>query len=381
MEKIEMVNLPGQYKKIRNEIENAINSVISSAAFINGPAVASFQRNLESFMNVNHAITCGNGTDALQVALMALELEPGDEVITTPFTFIATVEAIALLGLKPVFVDACPRCFNIDTSAIEKAITAKTRVILPVHLFGQCANMDNVMEIAGRHDLYVIEDAAQALGSEYTFGNKLARKAGTIGHIGCTSFFPSKNLGGFGDGGAMFTNVPELAEKMHSICHHGSKVKYHHDRIGVNSRLDTLQAAILDVKLRYLDEYNRARIKAADYYDMSLGRIEQVDTPVRMKDSTHIFNTYTLKTNPADRDRLRTFLKARGIPTMVYYPVPMHLQKAYSGYGYKKGDFPVSEELTTAVLSLPMHTELQHEQLEHICNSIREFFNSDPRHG
>ena len=369
-----MVDLLGQYRKIRDEIDSAMKNVIDSAAFINGPDVKTFQENLESYLHVPHAITCGNGTDALQIALMSLELEPGDEVITTPFTFIATVEAIVLLGLKPVFADVCPRSFNIKADEIEKVITGKTRVILPVHLYGQCADMDTIMDIAHKNNLYVIEDAAQALGSEYTFSNGAVKKAGTIGHIGCTSFFPSKNLGCFGDGGAMFTNIPELAGKLRSIRHHGSTVKYFHERTGVNSRLDTLQAAILDVKLKYLDEYNLARAKAAEYYDDALGGIERLSLPKRIKQSTHIFHTYTLKSSPTDRDPLREFLKVRGIPTMLYYPLPMHLQEGFLDYGYKKGDFPVSEELCSSVLSIPMHTELKQDQLEYICNSISEYF-------
>lgn len=373
-----MVDLQGQYRKIQGEIDAAIKSVIDSAAFINGPEVAVFQKNLESYLNVKHAITCGNGTDALQIALMALDVKPGDEVITTPFTFIATVEAIALLGLKPVFADACPRCFNISAEAIEQAITGKTKVILPVHLYGQCSNMDAIMEIANNYKLWVIEDAAQALGSEYTFKNGLVKKAGTMGHIGCSSFFPSKNLGCFGDGGVMFTNDGGLAEKLRSITLHGSKVKYYHDTIGVNSRLDTLQAAILDVKLKYLEEYNLARNKAAEYYDRALGDIEQLILPKRMKQSTHTFHTYTLRTSANQRDPLRGFLQSRNIPTMVYYPVPMHLQKAYSDYGYKEGDFPVSEELCRSVLSVPMHTELEEDQLKYICDAILEFFNKQP---
>lgn len=369
-----MVDLQGQYRKISGEIDNAIRSVLESAAFINGPEVASFRHNLELYLRAGNAVTCGNGTDAIQIALMSLELEPGDEVITTPFTFIATVEAIALLRLKPVFADACPRCFNINPSSVSKAVTSRTRVIMPVHLYGQCANMDAIMEIAQRHELYVVEDAAQALGSEYTFENGLVKKAGTIGHIGCTSFFPSKNLGCFGDGGAIFTNIPELAEKMLSICHHGSRVKYFHERIGINSRLDTLQAAILDVKLKYLDSYNKARSEAAGYYDKALAGIEGLTIPERMPNSTHIFHAYTLKTDPSDRDRLKDHLKSQGIPTMVYYPLPMHLQEGFLGFGYKKGDFPVAERLCESVLSLPMHTELTHKQLDHICNSVISYF-------
>lgn len=377
MQKIEMVDLPGQYRKIEAEIDAVVKKVITSAAFINGPEVAAFRRSLESYLGAAHAVTCGNGTDALQIAMMALDLQPGDEVITTPFTFVATVEAIALLGLVPVFVDACPRCFNIDTSKIEGAITKKTRVIMPVHLFGQCANMDRIMEIAGKHGLWVIEDAAQALGSRYTFENGETRMAATIGHIGCTSFFPSKNLGCFGDGGAMITGDERLAGRMRSITFHGSDIKYYHDRIGVNSRLDTLQAAILGVKIRYLDRYNSSRAEAAAYYDSALEGVNGLVLPGRMKQSSHIYNTYTLRTEASRRDGIREFLKQRGVPTMVYYPVPMHLQKAYTGYGYRKGDFPVAEELSQTVFSIPMHTELDRDQLEYISNSVRDYFTSN----
>jgi UDP-2-acetamido-2-deoxy-ribo-hexuluronate aminotransferase len=375
MEKIQMVDLKGQYLKIKDEIDSALAGVIDSTSFINGPAVADLERNLKSFLDVDHVIACGNGTDALQIALMAFGLEPGDEIITTPFTFVATVEAIALLGLKPVFADVHPEYFNIDAAAIEKAITPKTRVILPVHLYGQCADMDAITGIARRHNLVVIEDAAQALGSEYTFIDGRVMKAGTMGHAGCTSFFPSKNLGCFGDGGAIFSGDLETAENMRCIALHGSRVKYYHDMIGINSRLDTIQAAVLNVKLRYLESWNKARAAAAGYYNEALKDIDRLELPRRMKQSTHIFHCYTLKTDPADRDGLRDFLQARQIPTMLYYPVPMHLQKAYTHYGYREGDFPVSEKLCRSVLSLPMHTELQENQLDYICSTIREYYN------
>jgi UDP-2-acetamido-2-deoxy-ribo-hexuluronate aminotransferase len=379
MKKLQMVDLHGQTMKIRTEIDNAIKKVIDSAAFINGPEVSLFRKNLESYLDAGHVITCGNGTDAIQIVLMALGLKPGDEVITTPFTFVATVEAIALLHLKPVFVDACPRCFNIDASLVGQAITPKTRAIMPVHLYGQCADMETIMGLADKYNLFVIEDAAQALGSEYKFSDGSVKKAGTIGHAGCTSFFPSKNLGCFGDGGAMITNLPELAEKLRAITFHGSKVKYYHDMTGVNSRLDTIQAAILDVKLKHLEDFNRARISAAAYYDNALQGTEQLQLPRRMKQSTHIYHAYTVTT--PFRDSLRDFLQSKGIPTMVYYPVPMHLQKACSGYGYREGDFPVSEELCSSVLSLPMHTELQEKELEYICDSIKEFFKQQHEQG
>ncbi len=374
MEKIQMVDLKGQHNKIRDEIDAAIKKVVDSAAFINGPEVETFRNRLKEYLDIKHVITCGNGTDALQIALMALETEPGDEVITTPFTFIATAEAISLLKLKPVFVDIHSRTFNIDTSSIEPAVTSKTKVILPVHLYGQCADMEFIMDLAGKHDLKVIEDAAQALGSEYTFRNGIVKKAGTIGDIGCTSFFPSKNLGCFGDGGAIFTDDAESGEKLKAIASHGSRIKYYHDITGVNSRLDTIQAAILDVKLRYLDRYNIKRLKAAEYYNRALGDIEQLQLPVRSGQSSHIFHAYTIIAPPGQRDALRDYLSSKNIPSMVYYPVPMHLQKAYIDCGYREGDFPVSEELCKRVLSLPMHTELAEEQLEYICHAITDYF-------
>jgi UDP-2-acetamido-2-deoxy-ribo-hexuluronate aminotransferase len=375
MKKYQMVDLLGQYKKIKPELDAAIQSVIESSAFINGPEVRDFQKNLETYLGVSNVITCANGTDALQLALMSLGLKPGDEVITTPFTFVATAEAIALLGLRPVFVDAKEETFNIDINQIERAITEKTKAIMPVHLYGQCANMETIMEIATRHNLYVIEDAAQSLGADYCFSNGMARKAGTIGHIGCTSFFPSKNLGCYGDGGAVFTNNNEIAAKIRSIANHGSKVKYYHEMIGVNSRLDTIQAAILNVKLKYLDQYNAARQRAADFYDHAFGNIPQLTIPARRAYSTHIFHQYTLKLNGINRQELVDFLNKKNIPTMVYYPVPMHLQKAYSFCGYKKGDFPIAEYLSENVISLPIHSEILKNDLEFISSAVVEFCN------
>lgn len=375
MKKHQMVDLSGQYKKIKPEIDAAIQSVIDSSAFINGQEVKDFQKNMEAYLGVSHVIPCGNGTDALQLALMALELNPGDEIITTTFTFVATIEAISLLGLKPVLVDVKAETFNIDINQIEMAITPKTKAIIPVHLYGQCANMEIIMDIAARHNLFVIEDAAQSLGANYCFSNGLAKKAGVIGHIGCTSFFPSKNLGCFGDGGAVFTNNPEIAEKIRCIANHGSKVKYFHERVGINSRLDTIQAAILNVKLKYLDQYNAAREKAADFYDAAFSGIPQLTVPARRAYSTHIFHQYTLKLNGIKRTELVDFLAKKNIPTMVYYPVPMHLLKAYSSLGYKKGDFPVAEHLAENVLSLPIHTELTKNDLDYIASSVIEFIN------
>ena len=368
-----MVDLKTQYEKIKKEIDSAIQEVIDTTSFINGPAVKKFATSLEKYLNIKHVIPAASGTDALQVALMALELEPGDEVITTPFTFVATVEVIALLGLKPVFVDVDEETFTILPEEIEKKITSKTKVIIPVHLFGQAAEMEKILAIANKHNLFIIEDTAQALGSEYFFGNGETKKLGTIGDIGATSFFPSKNLGCFGDGGAIFTNNDKLAEKMRSIVNHGMKKRYYHDTIGVNSRLDSIQAAILSVKLKYLDKYNEARRKAAAYYNNAFENCSKIITPKLNNYSYHIYHQYTIKLNGINRDELKKFLLEKGIPSAIYYPIPLHLQKAYSFYGYKKGDFPVSEKLSEIVLSLPMHTELDNEQLKHITSSVLEF--------
>ncbi len=377
MKKISMVDLKTQYEKIKPEIDKAIFDVIESTAFINGPKVKEFTADLEKYLQVKHVIPAASGTDALQVALMALDLKPGDEVITTPFTFVATVEVIALLGLKPVFVDVYDDTFTIDVSKIEEKITDKTKAIIPVHLFGQAAEMEKIMEIANKHNLYVIEDTAQALGSDYYFEDGSVKKLGTIGHIGATSFFPSKNLGCFGDGGAIFTNDDKLAETLRSIVNHGMKVRYYHDTIGVNSRLDSIQAAILQVKLKYLDQYNDSRRKAAEYYNNAFKDCEKIITPAIYEKSKHIYHQYTLKIINADRDKLKNYLIDKGIPCAVYYPVPLHLQKAYSYYGYKEGDFPVSEHLSKIVLSLPMHTELNNEQLEYITSTVLEFLKNN----
>jgi dTDP-4-amino-4,6-dideoxygalactose transaminase len=369
-----MVDLTTQYNKIKKEIDQAMQEVIQSSAFINGPQVKQFQQNLGDYLDVSNVIPCANGTDALQIALMALELDPGDEVITPDFTFISTVEVIKLLGLKPVLVDVDKDTFNISTGGIKNAITEKTGAIVPVHLFGQCAEMKEIMTLAESNNIPVIEDVAQALGTDFYAGDN-TKKAGTIGHIGCTSFFPSKNLGCYGDGGALFTNDQELAEKIRSIGNHGSHKKYYHDRIGVNSRLDTLQAAILDVKLKYLDNYNKSRQWAADKYDQELSEIPQVKTPVRNEFSSHIFHQYTIVLDEeVDREDFKTYLKQNGVPSMVYYPVPIHLQNAFSDLGHSKGDFPVSEELAQSVLSLPMHTELTEEQIEKITESVKSYF-------
>lgn len=373
MRSIKMVDLNGQYLHIKQEIDTAIQSVIDKTEFINGSAVKEFQKNMEQYLSVKHAIPCANGTDALQIALMALDLKPGDEIITSNFTFIATVEVIALMGLKPILVDVNKDTFLITPEDIEKLITPRTKVIVPVHLFGQNCDLESILSIAKKHNLYVIEDAAQSLGSDYTFSNGNIQKSGTIGHIGCTSFFPSKNLGCFGDGGALFTNDDEMAAKLRSIANHGMKVRYYHDNIGINSRLDTLQAAVLNVKLKYLDQYNQARQKAADFYDNAFKNNPRIQTPVRTKNSTHIFHQYTLVLKGVDREAFKSHLEKRGIPAMVYYPVPMHLQNAYKYLGYQPGDFPVSELLCKSVVSLPMHTELDTEQIEYITNIISEF--------
>jgi len=369
-----MVDLYGQYVKIKPEIDREMQRVIESTAFINGPAVREFQEALQSFLAVRHVIPCGNGTDALQIALMSLGLQPGDEVITPDFTFVATVEVVALLGLKPVFVDVDPDTFLMSPEAFEAAITPRTRAVIPVHLFGQCCDMHSVLSVARKHNLFVIEDVAQATGAEYTFPDGRKAKAGTMGDIGCTSFFPSKNLGCYGDGGAIMTNDDALAEKLRSIANHGMKVRYYHDRIGVNSRLDTLQAAILKVKLRYLNAYNTARQNAAAFYDAALNSLSALSVPARAPWSSHIFHQYTLKVSENQRDKLKEYLEKKGIPSMIYYPVPLHLQKAYSWLGYRQGEFPVTEKLCSVVLSLPMHTELDEEQLQYISSAIREFF-------
>lgn len=376
MKKIQMVDLKSQYEKMKSEIDNAVINVIESCAFINGPEVKNFQNDLEKYLGVKHVIPCANGTDALQVAMMALGLKPGDEVIAPSFTFVATAEVIALLGLTPVLVDVRPDTFNIDLAAIEKAITPKTKAIVPVHLFGQCAQMEEIMAIAKKHNLFVIEDNCQAIGTDYIFSNGQKQKAGTIGHVGCTSFFPSKNLGCYGDGGAIFTNDDQLAAQLRIIVNHGMTVRYYHDLIGVNSRLDSIQAAILKIKLKYLDNYIKARQQAADYYDKAFANHAKLITPYRAKEyTTHVFHQYTLITKNIDRTKLQEYLQTKDIPAMIYYPVPMHLQKAYLDSRYKKGDFPVTEALAASVVSLPMHTELDEEQLNYITQHILEFIN------
>ena len=365
-----MVDLQSQYQHIKAEIDRGIQAVIDSAAFIKGPAVASFQANLEHYTGAKHVIPVGNGTDALQIALMALGLQPGDEVITPTFTFIATAEVVALLGLTPVVVDVDWDTMNISVEAVKKAITPKTKAIVPVHLFGQCADMEALMGIAKEHDLKIVEDACQAIGSVYTFSDGTQRQAATMGDIGCTSFFPSKNLGCYGDGGAIFTNDDELAAKMRAIANHGMVVRYYHDVVGVNSRLDSIQAAVLDAKLPHLDEYIAARQAAAAYYDKAFADNPHILIPARAANSTHVFHQYTLRLVDVDREALREGLAQAGVPAMIYYPVPLHMQKAYQDPRYKAGDFPVAEKLAACVLSLPMHTELDEEQLTYITDTV-----------
>lgn len=374
MRNIQMVDLNAQYQKLGAEIDAAIKSVLNSAAFIKGPEVKLFEEKLQEYLNCMHVISCANGTDALQIAMMALGLKPGDEVITTNFTFIATVEVVSLLGLKPVLVDPEPDTFNISADAIRKAITPRTKAIVPVHLFGQCADMDEIMKIARENDLFVIEDTAQATGAEYTFKDGTRKKAGTIGTIGTTSFFPSKNLGCYGDGGALFTDDDNIALRLRSIANHGMKERYHYAETGVNSRLDTLQAAILLVKLKHLDNFNGLRKKAADFYDNSFKGIGGIVLPKRSPASTHIFHQYTIRVTDGRRDDLRKHLGTMNIPSMIYYPGPLHTQEAYRGLGYKVNDFPVTSLLCNEVLSLPMCPDLDQDQLDYIAEGVKMFF-------
>lgn len=372
--KLQMVDLKGQYLNIKQEVDSAIQDVIDTTAFIKGEPVKLFEDELASFLGAKHVIGCANGTDALQLALMALDLKPGDEVITPDFTFIATVEVVALLGLKPVLVDVDIDHFTIDIESLKSAITPKTKAIIPVHLFGQCANMEAIMELANERGIYVVEDAAQAIGSTYRFSNGETAQAGTIGHIGCTSFFPSKNLGCFGDGGAIFTNDDTLANELRSIANHGMKIRYHHDRIGVNSRLDTIQAAVLRVKLKHLKEFNKARHQAAQRYDEVFAKVPQLQIPSRVTWSDHTFHQYTLKLMEGDRKRLLESLNQKSIPAMVYYPIPLHKQKAFERFVDEnpKVSFPNSLKLSEMVFSLPMHTELTEEIQNYIANNVIE---------
>lgn len=372
MRKIQMVDLQNQYFKIKNEVDNAVLNVFESAAFINGSEVHSFQAELEEYLNVKNVIPCANGTDALQVSLMALDLKEGDEVITADFTFAATVEVIHLLKLKAVLVDVDYDTFTIDTEQLKKAITSKTKAIIPVHLFGQCANMEEIQKIAKEHQLYVIEDNAQAIGADFIFSNGKKKKAGTIGTIGTTSFFPSKNLGCYGDGGAIFTNDDDLAYKIRGIVNHGMYKRYYHDEIGVNSRLDSIQAVILRKKLPHLNQYNEARRKAADFYDEAFANHPNILTPKRAKNSTHVFHQYTLRILNGKRDELQAFLASKEIPAMIYYPVALRNQKAYFQESDPK-NFINTDKLLEQVISLPMHTELDEKQLRYITDAVIEF--------
>ena len=372
MKKIQMVDLQSQYYKIKNDVDNAVLNVLDSAAFINGPEVKSFQNEMETYLDVKHVIPCANGIDALQIALMGLDLQEGDEVITADFTFAATVEVIHLLKLKSVLVDVDYDTFTISTEQIRKAITPKTKAIIPVHIFGQCANMEEILKIAEEHNLFVIEDNAQAIGSQFTFSDGTVRHAGTMSTVGTTSFFPSKNLGCYGDGGAIFTNNDELAHRLRGIVNHGMYERYYHDEVGVNSRLDSIQAAVLRKKLPNLDSYNDARRKAADYYDEAFAGNENILTPKRAENSTHVFHQYTLRILNGKRNELQKFLTEKEVPAMIYYPVALRKQKAYFQES-NDADFVNTDKLLDQVISLPMHTELDEEQLKFITDAVLEF--------
>jgi UDP-2-acetamido-2-deoxy-ribo-hexuluronate aminotransferase len=376
MKKIQMVDLKGQYENIKDTVNTSIQEVLDTNTYINGPQVHQFQKSLEEYLDVKHVIPCANGTDALQIAMMGLDLKPGDEVITADFTFAATVEVIALLQLTPVLVDVEIDSFNISIDAIKKAITPKTKAIVPVHLFGQAANMDEIMKLAKAHDLYVIEDNAQAIGANYKSADGSKKKVGVIGHVASTSFFPSKNLGCYGDGGAIFTNDDSLAHTLRGIVNHGMYVRYHHDVVGVNSRLDSIQAAVLNAKLPKLDAYNNARQNAAAKYSAALANNKHVVTPfIEGEKDSHVFHQYTLRIVDADRDALMQHLLDKGIPCAIYYPIPLHSQKAYLDTRYKEEDFPITNQLVKEVISLPMHTELDDDQIKFITDSILEFLN------
>jgi dTDP-4-amino-4,6-dideoxygalactose transaminase len=370
-----MVDLKQQYQKIKTEVDAAVLGVIESAAFINGPQVQSFATALGNYNGVKHVIPCANGTDALQIAMMALGLEPGDEVITPSFTYIATTEVIALLRLKPVFVDVDPKTFCIDVEALQKAITSKTKAIVPVHLYGQAANMEAIMKIATAHNLHVIEDNAQAIGSDYYYSDGRKVKTGSIGAVSGTSFFPSKNLGCYGDGGAIMTNDDALAAQLKMVANHGQSQRYYHDVVGCNSRLDTIQAAILEIKLRHLDEYIAARIAVADAYDAAFASHPKITTPFRAAYGKHVFHQYTLLLEGVDRNGLVEHLSKQGVPSMIYYPVPAHRQKMFSAFGGSDYDLPVTDWLTERVISLPIHTEMEEEQQAHIIKSVLNYIN------
>ena len=370
-----MVDLKKQYLHIKEQVDAAILGVLDSSAFIGGPQVASFATKLAAYLDIKHVIPCANGTDALQIAMMGLGLQPGDEIITPSFTYIATTEVMALLHLQPVFVEINKSTFCIDPGSIRKAITSKTKAIVPVHLYGHCSNMEEILAIAGEHNLFVLEDNAQAIGGDYTFNDGKVCKTGTMGTVGCTSFFPSKNLGCYGDGGAMFTNDDELAERLKMIANHGQKHRYYHDIIGCNSRLDAIQAAVLNIKLPLLDQYIDARRKAADYYDTAFARHPKITTPYRAAYGKHVFHQYTLIVEDANRDELHTFLAENNIPSTIYYPVPAHRQKMFNAFGGSSFDLPITDWLTKRVISLPIHTELEEEQQSFITNKVLEFIN------
>ncbi|WP_213280425.1 DegT/DnrJ/EryC1/StrS family aminotransferase [Chryseobacterium indologenes] len=373
--KIQMVDLKGQYLKIKEDIDAGIQECIDNTAFINGPAVKEFQQDFEKYLGVKHVIPCANGTDALQIAMMALDLQPGDEIICPAFTYVATAEVIGLLGLKPVMVDVNGDTFDIELEDLQKYLTPNTKAIVPVHLYGQSANMEKILEFAERHNLFVIEDNAQAMGSDYTFSDGTVKKTGAIGHIGCTSFFPSKNLGCYGDGGALMTNDDDLALKIRMIANHGQEKKYYHKVLGCNSRLDTIQAAVLKVKLKHLDEYSAARNRMADYYDKNLAGIAEIQIPKRAENSTHVFHQYTLRVKNGKRDDLQKYLAEKNIPSMIYYPLPLYKQEAFLQYVEEGFSLPVTEQLCTEVISLPIHTEFDQEVLDVIVTEIKNYFN------
>ena len=373
MKPIQMVDTKTQYHKIKKEVDEAVIGVMESSQFIGGKVVNDFAANLANYHQSKHVIPCANGTDALQIALMALGLQAGDEIITPSFTYIATVEVAALLGIKPIFVEVDPKTFCIDVAVIEKAITSKTKAIVPVHLYGHAADMEAIMQIAKKHNLFVIEDNAQGIGNVYAFADGTHKKTGSIGHIGCTSFYPSKNLGAFGDGGAMFTDDDALAEKLKMIASHGQSVRYYHDVVGCNSRLDAMQAAILDIKLKHLDEYIDARRKAADFYDAAFAGNDKVTVPYRAANNRHVFHQYTLTLNGVDRDALHQYLANEGVPSMIYYPVPAHRQKMFEAFGGADYQLPVTDWLTERVISLPIHTELDEEQQQFIVDKVLAF--------
>lgn len=375
MKPLQMVDTKTQYQKIKTEVDAAVIGVLESSMFIGGKVVNNFATDLADYHKSKHCIPCANGTDALQIAMMALGLQPGDEVITPSFTYIATVEVAALLNIKPIFVEVNKQTFCLDPEAIEKAITPKTKAIIPVHLYGHAADMEKIMAIATKHNLFVIEDNAQGIGCTYTFTDGTSKKTGTIGHIGCTSFYPSKNLGAFGDGGAMFTDDDELANKLRMIASHGQSKRYYHDVVGCNSRLDAVQAAVLTIKLRHLDNYILARRKAADFYDAAFANNEKITTPFRAANQQHVFHQYTLQLTNVNRDELSQYLTDNGVPNMIYYPVPAHKQKMFDAFGGNNFNLPITDLLTDCVISLPIHTELDEEQQTFITTKVLEFIN------